>query len=174
MKTQDIKKRKNSRFPLYLLLAGIFVTTTASTCEFEHDDDDDHGSHHSIAAAPVINTATSGTWKIAYYSDSGNDRTAWFANYLFTFNPDNAVLATNGDNSFTGSWSVANSHHSKSGSDDDYGSSDVDFNLGFGSPAQFAELTDDWNIVSYSANRIELIDVSGGNGGTDYITFEKI
>lgn len=44
----------------------------------------------------------------------------------------------------------------------------------FSSPAVFAdELTDDWDIISYSATKIQLIDVSGGNGGTDYLTFEK-
>jgi hypothetical protein len=42
-------------------------------------------------------------------------------------------------------------------------------------PADFIDdLSDDWDILSYSATKIELIDVSGGNGGTDYLTFEKI
>ena len=37
----------------------------------------------------------------------------------------------------------------------------------------FEELNDDWDVVSQSATKIELIDVSGGNGGTDYLTFER-
>lgn len=52
-------------------------------------------------------------------------------------------------------------------------SGEVDFNIFFASPADFAELTEDWNIISYSASKIELIHVSGGNGGTDLLTFEK-
>ncbi len=37
----------------------------------------------------------------------------------------------------------------------------------------FEELSDDWDIISHSSTKIELIDISGGNGGTDYLTFEK-
>lgn len=44
----------------------------------------------------------------------------------------------------------------------------------FSSPTVFAdELTDDWDIISYTDTKIQLVDVSGGNGGTDYLTFEK-
>lgn len=50
---------------------------------------------------------------------------------------------------------------------------EIDFNIFFASPADFNELSEDWNIVSYSANKIELIHESGGNGGTDLLTFEK-
>ncbi|WP_420319776.1 hypothetical protein [Flagellimonas sp.] len=52
-------------------------------------------------------------------------------------------------------------------------SGEIDFNIFFASPADFAELSEDWNIVSYSANKIELIHESGGDGGTDLLTFEK-
>jgi len=37
----------------------------------------------------------------------------------------------------------------------------------------FEDLNDDWDFISQSATKVELIDVSGGNGGTDYLTFEK-
>ena len=37
----------------------------------------------------------------------------------------------------------------------------------------FEDLNDDWDFISQSSTKIELIDVSGGNGGTDYLTFEK-
>jgi hypothetical protein len=37
----------------------------------------------------------------------------------------------------------------------------------------FEDLNDDWDIISRSSTKIELIDISGGNGGTDYLTFEK-
>ena len=38
---------------------------------------------------------------------------------------------------------------------------------------EFEELTDDWEITEKSATVIKLRDVSGGNGGTDYLTFTK-
>lgn len=49
---------------------------------------------------------------------------------------------------------------------------EIDFNIFFASPEDFNELSDDWNIVSYSATKIELIDESG-DGETDLLTFEK-
>lgn len=52
-------------------------------------------------------------------------------------------------------------------------SGEIDFNIFFASPADFAELSDDWEIISHSASKIELRDVSGGNGGVDLLTFEK-
>ncbi len=52
-------------------------------------------------------------------------------------------------------------------------SGDIDFNIFFASPADFEELSDDWEIISHSASKIELRDVSGGNGGVDLLTFEK-
>ncbi len=52
-------------------------------------------------------------------------------------------------------------------------SEDIDFNIFFASPADFAELSEDWDIISHTASKIELKHVSGGNGGTDLLTFEK-
>ena len=40
--------------------------------------------------------------------------------------------------------------------------------------AKLDDLTDEWDIVSQSETEIKLVDVSGGNGGTDYVTFTKI
>ena len=59
------------------------------------------------------------------------------------------------------------------GSPDGSTSGDIDFNIFFSSPADFAELSEDWDIISHSASKIELKHVSGGNGGTDLLTFEK-
>ena len=49
---------------------------------------------------------------------------------------------------------------------------EIDFNIFFASPEDFNELSDDWNIISYSATKIELIDESG-DGEIDLLTFEK-
>lgn len=50
---------------------------------------------------------------------------------------------------------------------------EIDFNIFFASPEDFNELSEEWNIVSYSDTKIELIHVSGGDGVTDLLTFEK-
>jgi len=67
-----------------------------------------------------------------------------------------------------GTWSV-----STDDSNDDNPSNDLDFNIAFGSPADFLDLTDDWDVTTYSSTTISLIDVSGGNGGTDVLIFTK-
>lgn len=77
------------------------------------------------------------------------------------------LTASNGTTMYSGSWSVTDSN-----SNDDT-LSDLDFTILFTDPANFAALSDDWDIQSRTASKIELIDVSGGNGGTDYLTFEK-
>jgi hypothetical protein len=46
--------------------------------------------------------------------------------------------------------------------------------LFFSAPASFDEFSDDWHVIERTDTRIKLQDVSGGNGGTDYLTFEKI
>ncbi len=162
------------KFPMYFALASIFVMSTASTCESGHDDDDANGSTAQNIST-INSTVNSGTWRITYYFDTDSEETAQFASYTFTFGDNNQLIATNGSQTINGSWSVTNSSNSgNGGSDDDNSSSDIDFNILFTSPANFAELSDDWDIVSHTSTRIELIDVSGGNGGTDFLTFEKL
>lgn len=155
--------RKLSLIPL---LSLIFMLNVASMCS----NDDDSGSNSSQDPTPVINTASNGTWRITFYEDNGVDETYHFTGYNFTFGASNVLTATDGTNTYTGMWSVTNSNSSN----DDNPSNDLDFNIMFSSPTVFAdELTDDWDIVSYTSTKIELIDVSGGNGGTDYLTLEK-
>jgi len=129
---------------------------------------DDNSSSSSSNPNPVINTVNQGTWRVTSYIDSDTDETSHFTGYNFTFATGNVLTATNGTNTYTGSWSVTIDN-----SNDDNPSSDLDFNILFASPANFADLSDDWNIVSRTDTKVELIDVSGGNGGTDYLTFEK-
>ena len=45
--------------------------------------------------------------------------------------------------------------------------------LNFSTPVSFIEISDDWNVIERTDTKIKLQDISGGNGGTDYLTFEK-
>lgn len=151
------------KIALIPMLSLIFMLNVASMCS------SDDNSSSSADPTPVINTVTSGTWKITFYEDSGVNETYHFTGYNFTFGSANVLTATNGTNTYTGSWSVTNDD-----SNDDSPSNDLDFNILFSSPANFAdELSDDWDILSRTDTKIELVDVSGGNGGTDYLTLEK-
>ena len=115
-----------------------------------------------ISTTNVAATATTGTWRVTYYYDTDHEETTNYAGYAFTFSGNNVVTATKaGATTVTGSWST--------GMDD----SKVKLILSFATPASFAELSDDWHVTERTDNRIKLTDVSGGNGGTDFLTFEK-
>jgi hypothetical protein len=145
------------------VLLCIFMLNVASMCS-----NDDNNSNPPADPTPVINTVNQGTWRITLYNDSGTIKTSNFTGYNFTFGTGSALTASNGSNTYNGTWSVTSGD-----SNDDNPSNDLDFNIGFTTPANFADLTDDWDIVTYTASKIELRDVSGGNGGTDLLTFEK-
>lgn len=141
----------------------VFMLNIASTCS-----DDDVPSSTSQDPTPVINSVNTGNWRVTFYEDSGNVETTNFTNFNFTFGSGNVLTASNGTTSYAGTWSVTSDN-----SGDDSPSNDLDFNIGFVAPPNFEDLTEDWNIISYTSTKIQLIHVSGGNGGTDYLTFEK-
>ncbi len=145
----------------------IFIYTgLAMSC----NKDDDNSQQQNTTIPQTINTAQSGSWKITYFFDSDHEETGHFTGYVFTFNENGSLVAVKGSTTVTGTWSVTDSNSS----DDDGGSNDTDFNIFFASPADFEDLSDDWDIISVSNSKIELTDVSGGNGGTDFLTFQKI
>ena len=146
---------------IILVLAVLFVLNVASMCS---DDDD---SPTNVNQTQVINTVISGTWRITNYVDSGVNETTNFTGYNFTFGSNNVLTAVGNGLTISGTWSVTDTN-----SNDDT-LNDLDFNIAFTSPANFLELSDDWDIVSRTDTKIQLIDVSGGNGVTDYLTFEK-
>lgn len=100
-------------------------------------------------------------WKITKHYNNGKDETYHYTNYVFQFNANGSVTATNGGTSYSGTWYFGN---------DD---SSIKLILNF-SASPFSELNDDWLVVQQNNSIIELENISGGNGGTDYLTFEKI
>ncbi|MBC6994889.1 hypothetical protein QWY85_19220 [Neolewinella lacunae] len=115
----------------------------------------------------IRSNVQSGTWRITQFIDSGSDETRDFAGYVFTFNSSGVLNANNGNNNYDGTWSITDSNSNDDSPDD------LDFNINFNLTNDFEDLNDDWDIVAQSSSKIELIDVSGGNGGTDLLTFEK-
>lgn len=151
------------KFLFYPIIVCVFLLNTASMCS----SDDDSSSPANTSE--VINTVTQGTWRITLFDEDGNDHTTDFNGYTFTFGSANVLTATNGSNTYTGVWSVT----SDDSSGDDNPGDDIDFNILFSSPANFAELSEDWHILERTSAKIRLQHVSGGNGGTDLLTFEK-
>ena len=148
------------RITIYALLGLVFFLNTASMCS---SDDSSAATNQT----DLVNTATSGTWRITSYVDSDVIETNKFTGYNFTFSQNGTLSANGNGQSYSGTWSVTDTN-----SNDD-SLNDLDFNIAFSSPADFFDLTDDWDIVSRTDTKIVLIDISGGNGGTDHLTFEK-
>ncbi|WP_397362441.1 hypothetical protein [Olleya sp. R77988] len=159
--------KKSFYFGMLIMLSFSLMSSTCS-----NDDDDASPNDNSQQIAQVQSTATSGTWIVSSFIDSGQDETNDFNGYQFTFGSDGILTADNGSNTITGTWSVTDDSNSN---DDSSSSSDIDFNIFFSVPdtSVFEDLNDDWDIVSHTDTTISLIDVSGGNGGTDTLVFQK-
>lgn len=148
---------------LFIMSSFLFLTACS-------DDDDNGASSTEQIVQSLSNNVKSGTWKITQFIDSGQNELSNFSAYTFTFGDNGVLTATNGQNTLVGTWSVT-----KSNSNDDDPNNDIDFNIFFNvdDSNPFEDLNDDWDILSQNTTKIELIDVSGGNGGTDRLTFEK-
>ncbi|HEY0742088.1 MAG TPA: hypothetical protein VGD40_11530 [Chryseosolibacter sp.] len=138
--------------------------------------DDKNEKDQSAATAKIVeveNRAINGQqWRITNYTESNVDQTASFNGYIFEFDSNNLLTVTNGSDNIAGTWSVVADN-----SDDDNDSKsefdDIDFNLMFTNPEMFAELTEDWEILSINDTKIELRH-SSDNGRLDLLTFERI
>lgn len=154
------------------ILFGLFILMLVA-CETDEDsNNDDQMTAQEIEEANSI--ANSGAWTITNYNDDGQDETSDYNGYTFTFEDGGVLRATNGTTTLTGTWSVTEDS-SNSSDDDSNDDDDIDFNIFFSvsDDHDFDDLSDDWDIVSINATTMNLIDVSGGNGGTDRLTFNK-
>lgn len=136
------------------LLGVILLSSLLFSCK--KDD-----NNTTISTTNLTSTVSSGNWRITYYWDTDHEETNDFTGYSFVFNSNGTVTATKAANFINGSWSTAN---------DD---SKVKLILSFSTPSAFLEISDDWHTIERTDTKIKLQDISGGNGGTDFLTFEK-
>ena len=138
----------------FLMAFSLFALFTSC------DKDDDNNNSNS--ASQLNNTlSASGTWRITYFWDSDHDETNDYSGYSFTFGGNNVLTASHNGSSFPGTWTT--------GTDD----SKVKLVIDFSSPSALEEISDDWQVIEQTSGRVKLTHVSGGNGGTDFLTFEK-
>jgi hypothetical protein len=137
-------------------IASAFIALSFASCK------KDDNSTSTITTAQVNTTVASGTWRITYYWDTDHEETSNYSGVNFTFGSGNVLTAANTLLTLaTGTWAT--------GVDD----SKVKLVLVFTTPANFLEISDDWEVTERTDTKIKLRDVSGGGGGTDYLTFEK-
>ncbi len=142
-----------------IIPALLMVCTLFASCK--KDDSGASASASASALALSTNTTVStGTWRISYFFDDA-DETSNYAGYSFTFGPGGVVTAVRTGSTVTGTWGT--------GFDD----SRAKLVLAFTAPNDFLELNEDWHILERSDTKIRMQHISGGNGGTDFLTFEK-
>ncbi|MCB0667305.1 MAG: hypothetical protein KDC80_15870 [Saprospiraceae bacterium] len=108
-----------------------------------------------------------GDWQLTYFWDSEKDESGHFRGYSFQFLSDHSIIAVKGTSKVNGHWTLVEDHSS------DDSSRHLHFKIIFTAPPDFEELSEDWQVLRQGVNKIELIHVSGGNGGIDYLTFER-
>ena len=118
----------------------------------------DNNNPSSTALTGIL---AQGTWRVTYFMDSGNNETNHFTGYTFQFNNDGSLSAVSSNHSLSGSWSDGN---------DDSQSKLI---INFGNNPPFDDLNEDWHVTMLTSSTIKLEHISGGNGGTDLLHFEK-
>ncbi|MEP2937378.1 MAG: hypothetical protein ABJM06_03210 [Gilvibacter sp.] len=101
-----------------------------------------------------------GTWIVALYMDDTDNDTADYNGYELDFNADGTVIAESDTDLIDGTWQVL------SGGDT--------LLLDFGPDIPFDEFNDDWDVFSVEPARVEVRDISGGDGSLDILVFEKL
>lgn len=139
---------------IFIALAALVAAATLATSACKKDDDNSNN--------PVSTVLPAGQWKITWFQEDANDETHYFAGFVFDFQGSGNVSATDGSKTVGGTWADGN---------DDSKSKLI---LDFENTLHFDELDEDWEILSRTDSKIELRHVSGGNGGIDFLTFEKV
>lgn len=143
-------------------ISFILLTTILSLSVISCTKDDlSPGGSDDVSPTELVNTLTGGSgWQITYFFDK-KDETARYGGYVFTFASDGKLTAVKGAATVSGSWSKGN---------DD---SKSKLYINFSSPDAFEELSEDWVVLERTDTKVRLEHVSGGNGGTDLLTFER-
>lgn len=137
-----------------IILAATILALVLNSC----DKSNDPAAPEDSAASTLLQP---GTWKVTLFNDSGNDETSNFLGFNLTFVSDGTVTAVKNATTVNGIWNTGVDNNQNK------------FILNFGTTNPFDELNEDWGILELTPDKIRLQHVSGGNGGTDLLTFEK-
>ena len=132
-----------------LLLSTAFVSCTTN------DDNSSGGNNNNV-------TPATGQWKVSYFFDK-KDETSNYTGYAFEFGADGSLTASNGSQTWAGTW--------QTGIDDSADKFLIDFTGAL--PSALVELEEDWRIITIEDNFMHFEHTSGGNGDTDVVKFER-
>ncbi|MCB0661479.1 MAG: hypothetical protein KDC24_01970 [Saprospiraceae bacterium] len=120
-----------------------------------------HNNPSSPNGNPTI-TPTTGFWQVTYFFDR-KDETIDYQSYLFDFQNNGVVVASNSSANFAGTWRVYM----------DDGRQKMDLDFAGTHPSALEELEDDWNVIEMTDTFMHLENVSGGDGHVETLKMEK-
>lgn len=129
-------------------LTGLFLSILLVSCTSRLDDSNN-----------TSQVATSGSWRVTLFTDSGNDETTDFAGYTFTFNDNGTINAVKNGTTQSGTWSVTSAKFN------------IDLGPKIDANKPLGELTDDWKILSTTNTEIRLGDDNASSN--EFLTFTK-
>lgn len=116
------------------------------------------GSNTSVNTGQEV---SSGTWRVTLFTDSGNDETANFSGYTFTFSSGGTLTAIKSGVTKNGTWSVNTSSNKFN----------IDLGVKDNTNKPLGDLTNDWQIISSSATEVKLKD--NNTSSNEFVTFTK-
>jgi hypothetical protein len=134
-----------------IIIALVFIMGLTS-CD---NNDDQNTNNSNVIAITETLTVPSG-FRINQFTEDGVDKTNLFSSYVFVFNSNGAVTATNSDGVINGTYLVFR--------DDNR----TELSMTFPNIGEFFELTDDWYFDFQNDTFIRFAD------GGDIIEFEKL
>ncbi len=133
----------------------LFALSTLFSCQ-KSDDSSNPGGGTNV-------TPAAGQWKVTFFFDK-KDETSNYTGYVFEFGSNGSLSASNGSQTWTGTWST--------GIDDSANKFLIDFTGTV--PSALSDLEEDWLIIQISDNFMHFEHTSGGNGDTDVLKFSKL
>jgi hypothetical protein len=132
---------------------------------------DDNSNNPAGTFVNITTDLPQSAWIVSYFFVNNVDITSNFSSFRFTFQSDGTVDAANDIFSETGTWRYEDA--SNDSADDDGIPDDEELILQFSTNSLLDELSNNWHITSATSAEVELYDISGANGPSDYLTFTK-
>jgi hypothetical protein len=102
----------------------------------------------------LFQMTVSAKWQVSLYTNGDDIKTDDYTNYKFNFLTSNTVKATNGTNTYNGTWFSDNTDNTQS-------TLGLILNIQFEAPEAFAVLSRDWDVISADQSTIRLRYING-------------
>jgi len=103
-----------------------------------------------------------GIWIVAKYVDNDENKTSDYNDFEIDFKEDFSVRVTKGDDVVEGTWMVV------------YDSGKLKLELDFGETIPFDEFNEDWLVVEFLNNRIEVNNLDNSGNEESVLVFERL